>query len=164
MVKAILTWKEKNPNLYEFILFNIMSNVATVTNFVVLWISSSLIFTILTNRPFEWLIFNYPVEASGLGGFLSFVTAYIAAQIVNYFVQKNIVFGSNKSGKKSIGWYILTVLVAGVISVWLPPYIIEVTSPIVGGAAPTVANIVNILVQVAINYPMLKFVIMKKRK
>jgi putative flippase GtrA len=164
MVKAILVWKEKNPNLYEFILFNIMSNVATVTNFVVLWISTSLIFTRLTDRSFEWFIFNYPVEAYGLGGFLSFLTAYTAAQIVNYFVQKKIVFKSENNLKKSIGWYIITVLVAGIISIWLPPYVIELTSPFIGGAAPTFANMVNIFVQVAVNYPMLKFVIMKKRK
>lgn len=164
MVKVLLAWKEKNPNLYEFVLFNIMSNVATVTNFVVLWLSTSLVFASLSNRPFDWFIFDYPVEAYGLGGFLSFLTAYTVAQIVNYFVQKKIVFQADNSLKKGIGWYILTVLVAGIISIWLPPYVIFYTSPIIGGAAPTVANIINICVQVAINYPMLKFVIMKKRK
>ena len=162
MVNAIKAWKDKNPNLYEFIMFNILSNVATATNFIVLWVSSSFLFANLTNRPFNWFIFNYPIEADGLGGFLSFLAAYIAAQIVNYFVQKNLVFKSDNNLKKSIGWYILTVVVAGIISIWLPPYVIELTAPIIGGWAPTVANVVNIVVQVAVNYPMMKFVIMKK--
>lgn len=161
MVSAVKAWKEKNPNLYEFIMFNILSNVATATNFVVLWLSVSFIFANLTSRPFNWLIFNYPVEADGLGGFLSFLVAYTMAQIVNYFVQKNLVFKSDNNLKKSISWYIFTVVAAGIISVWLPPYIIELTSPIVGRWAPTMANAVNIVVQVAINYPMMKFVIMK---
>lgn len=162
MVSAIKAWQEKNPNLYEFIMFNILSNVATVTNFTVLWISSAWIFAGLSGESFNWFIFNYPTEAGGLGGFLSFLLAYTAAQIVNYLVQKNLVFKSDNNLKNSIGWYILTVVVAGIISIWLPPYVIELTAPIVGGFAPTVANAVNIGVQVAINYPMLKFVIMKK--
>lgn len=31
-------------DLYEFILFNIMSNVASIVNFIVLWIGTSLLF------------------------------------------------------------------------------------------------------------------------
>ncbi|WP_206538328.1 hypothetical protein [Listeria floridensis] len=45
---------------------------------------------------------------------------------------------------------------------WLPPYVIQILQPALGGFAPTVANIVNIVVQVIINYPMMKFIIMKK--
>ena len=63
---------------------------------------------------------------------------------------------------KTIGWYILTVAVAGVVSTALPGYLTPVLSRYVGGFAATVANIVNIILQVIINYPMLKFVVMKK--
>ena len=33
---AIKKWIEEHPTAWEFILFNILSNVATVTNFVVM--------------------------------------------------------------------------------------------------------------------------------
>lgn len=162
MIQAIKRWKEKHPDLYEFILFNIMSNVATITNFCVLWLGTGFIFKMLSERPFDWFIFHYSAENGGLGGFLSFLLAYICAQIVNFIVQRKIVFGANGSIAKSLPWYIGTVTVAGIISVWLPPYVIGLLTPYVGGFAATLANVLNIIIQVLINYPMLKFVIMKK--
>ncbi len=162
MIKAILAWKKNHPDLYEFILFNIMSNVATITNFCVLWLSSGLIFAGLKEKAFQWFIFDYSVENGGLCGFLSFLLAYVCAQIVNFIVQRKVVFGANCKIAKVLPWYILTVGVAGLISVWLPPYMIGLMLPYVGGFAATIANIINIVIQVLINYPMMKFVIMKK--
>lgn len=164
LIRAILSWKEKHPDLYEFILFNIMSNVATITNFCVLWIGNGLLFSAFAQKEFHWFIFDYPVKNSGLGGFLSFLLAYVCAQIVNFIVQRKVVFGADVEIGKVIVPYVLTVLVAGIISIWLPPHVIGVLNPYVGGFAATIANVVNIVIQVVINYPMMKFVIMKKSK
>lgn len=163
MVEKIKLWKSKHPDLYEFILFNIMSNVATITNFIVLWLSTGFLFHGLSSTGFQWFIFDYPASEGGLGGFLAFLLAYVCAQIVNFIVQRKVVFGANGNIGKSLPWYILTVTVAGIISIWLPPYVIRWVEPFVGGFAPTIANIVNIVLQVVINYPMMKFVIMKKK-
>ncbi|MGB4660484.1 MAG: GtrA family protein [Mobilitalea sp.] len=161
-MNKIKIWKEKHPNLYEFILFNIMSNVATITSFCVLWLGNSWLFKAYAERDFSWFIFDYPVVNGGLSGFLAFLLAYLCAQTVNFFVQKNIVFGSTRKTSKVLPWYILTVTVAGIISIWLPPHIIALIQPQVGKFAATLANVVNIVVQVVINYPMMKLVIMKK--
>lgn len=161
-MEAIRRWKTAHPDLWEFILFNILSNCATVTNFVVLWLTTGILFANL-NEPFQWFIFDYSAEGSGgLGGFLGFLVAYICAQIVNYIVQRKLVFGATVDISKTIGWYILTVTVAGLISIALPGYITPILSQYVGGFAATVANVINIFLQVVINYPMMKFVIMKK--
>lgn len=163
MIEAIKAWKSKHPDLYEFILFNIMSNVATITNFVVLAITTNFIFKALENQTFQWFIFDYSLENGGLSGFLGFLTAYVAAQIVNFIVQRKVVFGANCNIIKVLPWYIATVVVAGILSIWLPPYVISFVTPYIGSTAATyVANIVNIVLQVVINYPMMKFVIMKK--
>lgn len=163
MIEAIKAWKSKHPDLYEFILFNIMSNVATITNFVVLAITTNFIFKALEGQPFQWFIFDYSLENGGLSGFLGFLTAYVAAQIVNFIVQRKVVFGANCNIIKVLPWYIATVVVAGILSIWLPPYVISFVTPYIGSTAATyVANIVNIVLQVVINYPMMKFVIMKK--
>ena len=162
MIETVKRWKAAHPDLWEFILFNILSNCATVTNFVVLWITTGLVFSGL-NQPFKWFIFDYTAEGSGgLGGFLGFLVAYVCAQVVNYIVQRKLVFGATVDISKTIGWYILTVAVAGIISVALPGYITPILSEYVGGFAATVANVINIILQVIINYPMMKFVIMKK--
>ncbi len=162
MKEKFLTWKKDHPDLYEFILFNVMSNVATFTNFLVLWLSTPFFTNLFGTASFDWFIFHYSEEAKGLSGFLAFLLAYVCAQIVNFFVQRKVVFGSNNDISKAIPWYVLTVTVAGIISIWLPPYVIDFIEPYVGGLAPTIANIVNIFLQVVINYPMMKFVIMKK--
>lgn len=159
---AIRKFKEKHPDLFEFIMFNIMSNVATITNFIVLWIGTGLLFASLSEINFHWFIFNYSATEGGLAGFLSFLLAYVCAQIVNFIVQRKFVFSATVDIKKVLPWYILTVTVAGILSVWLPPYMIKLTQPFLHGFAPTFANIVNIVLQVVINYPMMKFKIMKK--
>ena len=40
LVQIVKKFKHEHPDVYEFILFNIMSNVATITNFLVLWLIS----------------------------------------------------------------------------------------------------------------------------
>lgn len=157
-------WIEAHPDLWEFIKFNVLSNVATITNFVVLWLGTNYLFTAYANDPFQWGIFDYSVKNGGLTGFLSFLVAYIAAQIVNYIVQRKLVFGATVDIKSTMHWYILTVVVAGILSIVLPPYVIEMVTGlgISLGVAQLIANVVNIVVQVVINYPMMKFVIMKK--
>lgn len=162
MSNAFHRWKEQHPDLWEFILFNLLSNCATVTNFVVLWLSSAFLFSGLT-QPFRFLIFDYSSPTSGgLGGFLAFLLAYVLAQVVNYFVQRKLVFGATVDIHKTLGWYILTVTVAGIVSVALPGYLVPLLTPYAGGFSATIANAVNIVLQVAINYPMMKFIIMKK--
>ena len=166
MAEIMQGWKSRHPDLYEFILFNIMSNVATIVNFLVLALASGVLFRGLSDVPFRWLIFDYPVKASGDGGlcgFLGFLMAYICAQVVNFFVQRKVVFGANGAIGKTLPWYILTVVTAGVISIWLPPHVMSMTEGAIGGTAATyLANGINIIVQVAINYPMMKYVVMKK--
>lgn len=75
-------------------------------------------------------------------------------------VQRKVVFSATCNILKVLPWYILTV--AGIISIWLPPYVMAVIRPHVGDMSATLANAINIMLQVLINYPMLKFVIMKK--
>ncbi len=162
MIEKIKEWKVDHPDLYEFIMFNILSNVATITNFVVLWISTPIFLNMFGLTEFNWFIFHYNEKANGVAGFLAFLLAYVCAQIVNYIVQRKLVFSSNSDMSKSIPWYILTVTIAGIISVWLPQYTVTLLEPYVGSLAPTCANFINIFVQVVINYPMMKFVIMKK--
>lgn len=163
MINAIKSWGEEHPDLWEFIKFNVLSNVATVTNFVGLWISTTFLFSSLQSQPFQWFIFDYSVDNGGLGGFLSFLLAYVMAQIVNYFVQRYLVFKASNQISKTIHWYILTVVVAGILSMVLPPYVIGLLTNwgFSLGVAQLLANVVNIIVQVVVNYPMMKFVIMK---
>lgn len=163
-MKDIKKWVEQHPTIWEFILFNALSNVATVTNFVVMWICTGFLFTAFSRLPFRFLIFNYTNVESDLGlcGFLSFLVATACAQAINFFVQKNFVFKSNAAFAQAVPKYIGLAVVLVIVSAALPAYsqTLFVNLGIPQGIAPTLANLVNILVQVALSYPAMKFWIM----
>ncbi len=166
-MNAIKKWIDTHPNLWEFILFNLLSNCATITNFVVMWMCTGFVFTRFADQPFEFFIFNYTNVENDLGlcGFLSFLVATAAAQTVNFFVQKNLVFKSNAAFSKAVPKYILLAVVLVILSAALPAYsqMLLVNMGIPQGIVPTLANVVNILMQVVISYPAMKFFIMPKQ-
>ena len=84
------SWRDRHPDLWEFILFNILSNISTVTRFVMTWVGAAVFVSGLAlTRPFSFLIFDYTsANSGGLGGFLTFLLAEVLAQVVNFFVQK----------------------------------------------------------------------------
>lgn len=157
-------WIKEHPKLWEFILFNVLSNVSTVVNFLVMWLCTGFIFSGFRQIPFAFFIFRYTdVERDlGLCGFLSFLTATACAQAVNFFVQKNFVFRSNAAFAKAVPKYIVLAVSLVVISAALPAYSQGLFSQIglPSGIIPALATIVNILVQVGISYPAMKFWIM----
>ena len=164
---AIKKWIDGHPTLWEFIKFNILSNVATVTNFVVMWVCTGFIFKSFSGQPFQFFIVNYTTpESLMLCGFLSFLVATAAAQTVNFFVQKNWVFKSNAQFAKAVPKYIVLAVVLVILSAALPAYsqALFINIGIPAGIAPTLANIVNILMQVVISYPTMKFWVMPDQK
>jgi len=159
-------WVEDHPDLWEFILFNLLSNCATVTNFVVMWLGTGFLFKGLKEMPFKFFIFDYTTEASlMLCGFLSFLIATAAAQTVNFFVQKNWVFKSNAAFASAVPKYIFLAVVLVIVSAALPAYSQQllIKAGVAAGVVPTIANIINILVQVVLSYPTMKFWIMPKQ-
>lgn len=166
-MKGIKNWISEHPNIWEFILFNVLSNVATVVNFAVMWICTGFVFSALNRTPFRFLIFNYTNVESDLGlcGFASFLMATACAQTVNFFVQKNFVFRSNAAFAQAVPKYICLAVVLVIVSAALPAYsqTLLVNTGIPQGVVPTLANIVNILVQVVLSYPTMKFWIMPKQ-
>lgn len=165
---ALKRWIGTHPNLWEFILFNLLSNCATIVNFLSMWLCTGILFAPLRDQPFQFLFFDYTDVANDLGlcGFLSFLAATAAAQAVNFFVQKNLVFRSNAQFRQAIPKYILLAVVLVLISAALPAYsqafLLRLGLPQV--LVPTAANLINIVVQVVLSYPTMKFWIMPSGK
>lgn len=160
-------WLSEHQNLKEFILFNLLANCATLTNFLVMWLCTGVIFKGISDKPFKFLFFDYSTpESLMLCGFLSFLIATTAAQIVNYIVQKNLVFKSDASFEEAIPKYVVMVIVLVIVSTVLPGYSQKffMSIGVLEKLAPTLANMCNILIQVVISYPSMKFWIMPKKK
>ena len=158
-------WIRKHPNIWEFILFNVLSNCATIVNFVTMWFCTLFLFRGLSDVPFRFLIFDYTAaESQGLCGFLSFLTSTALAQTVNFFVQRNWVFKSDAAFAKAVPKYICLAVILVLISAALPAYSQRVFTGlgIPEGLVPTMANLLNIVVQIVLTYPAMKLWIMPK--
>lgn len=164
MLEAFKAWTEKHATLWEFILFNVLSNISTICRFVFTWIGTALFVDALgLVTPFRLLIFNYTgADSNGLGGFLTFLIAEVVAQIVNYFVQKKWVFKNSEDFGEAAPKFAVLAVVIVVVNLVLPGRIIDlcVGMGMDDTLASTIASIVNTLLAVVVSYPALKFWVM----
>lgn len=158
----------KYPNLWEFIKFNVLSNISTITRFVLVWIFTGLFVTAMhMTQPFKFLIFNYQdPTTNGLGGFLTFLIAEVAAQAVNFVVQMKWVFKSDSTFMQAAWKYVVLAVIIVVVNLVLPGYITKICTGWGWNNAisSTLASVVNTLLAVVISYPLLKWWIMPKNK
>lgn len=166
-VGPIRQWIKDHPNIWEFILFNLLSNISTITRFVVTWIGTAIFISGMgLTQPFHVLIFNYDTQGNGLGGFLTFLLAEVLAQVVNFFVQMKWVFKSDSSFKDAAWKYVILVVIIVVVNLVLPGYVTGLCQGwgMGAGIAGTIASVVNTLLAVIVSYPLLKFWVMPKSK
>lgn len=164
-VGPIRQWIKDHPNIWEFILFNLLSNISTITRFVVTWIGTAIFISGMgLTQPFHFLIFNYDTQGNGLGGFLTFLLAEALAQVVNFFVQMKWVFKSDSSFKDAAWKYVILAVIIVVVNLVLPGYVTGLCQGwgMGAGIAGTIASVVNTLLAVIVSYPLLKFWVMPK--
>ena len=164
-VGPIRRWIKDHPNIWEFILFNVLSNISTITRFVVTWIGTAIFISGMgLTQPFHFLIFNYDTQGNGLGGFLTFLLAEVLAQVVNFFVQMKWVFKSDSSFRDAAWKYVILAVIIVVVNLVLPGYITGLCQGwgMNAGVAGTIASVVNTLLAVVVSYPLLKFWVMPK--
>lgn len=162
-MKGIKLFRDRHAGWYEFIMFNLLSNIATITNFIVLNIGISILFVSFAETPFSFWVFDYSADSGGLGGFLAFLLSYACAQIVNFIVQRKLVFKANNKLGLNIVIYVATIVMVYLICLYVPTIILAPLTNWFGSFwAVNLTNLVNIIIQVVIIYPVLKFVVMKK--
>ena len=136
---AFQQWKEEHQALWEFILFNILSNVSTVARFVVTWVGTAL---------------------TGGAGMAVVFLAELASQVVNYFVQMKFVFKSTADFSKSAPKYAVLALIIIVMNSFIVPKVgqlligADMAAGLVNGVVVPVAGT---LLAVVISFPLLKF-------
>lgn len=165
MIEKIKEFRDTHADMYEFIMFNILSNVATLVSFVVINLGNKVLFTNYADVDFEFWVFDYSVANGGLCMFLSFLLSYVLAQSVNFVVQRKVVFKSNSDFEKAVPIYIIMVVSMYFLCMYVQTIVVGPLMMIMDKTlAVNVSNIIVIIVQVVISYPMMKFVIMPKNK
>jgi putative flippase GtrA len=132
-------WTEDHQALWEFILFNVLSNVSTIARFVVTWVGTAI--------------------TGGAGTVVVFL-AELIAQVVNYFVQMKFVFKSTADFSKSAPKY----AVLAVLIIVMNSFLVPMAGNMLIGAGVAESLVNNVVVPVAgtllavvISFPLLKF-------
>jgi putative flippase GtrA len=131
----------QNPRLGRLLreggLFVLVSNAITVLKALALLVLPE-VFAFLGSRdfgfpglglelfgvPFRWYIIGYSAEAGGLAYFTAYVTAMVAGEVVNFFLQRRLVFRSHGNILVQAVWYtaafcVVTCVVNSVNCVWV---------------------------------------------
>lgn len=183
-------FKEKHPVLAQFIVFFIISNGVTVLQMVLMPLLKFIFdFTSLVSTNFQILpigqnldgsayyVFNYAAGSivSGGGGGLAYFLAVeitlLIAQIINFFLQRNVTFKSNTSVIKAATWYfiawvIISIGAAALQGLYKTP-IYNLLMDLMGqNAGMTVADIITMIINSAISFwvffPILKIIFKEK--
>ncbi|WP_080848739.1 hypothetical protein [Cytobacillus gottheilii] len=170
-------YKEKHPNIAQFLVFFILSNGITVLQLVLMPVFKSIFAqTALVSTNFQVLqigqnfdgspyyVFDYAAGALAAGGggglayFLAVQITIAIAQIINFFAQRSITFKSNSNIWKAAFWYvvayiIITIGAAAAQGFYKAPiYDLLMNTWGFGGAGETAADVITMIINSAISF------------
>ena len=154
---SFATWTQEHQGVWEFIKFNVLSNISTIARIVLTAVGTAIFVDALRmTEPFQFLIFDY--RDTGVGAFVTFLIAEVMAQVVNFFVQMKWVFKSDSSFKDAAWKYAILAVIIVVVNLVLPGYVTGLCQGwgMGAGLAGTVASVVNTLLAVIVSFPVLK--------
>lgn len=177
MVDIWVKYKEKHPNIAQFLVFFMLSNGITVLQFILMPLLKSIFGqTSLVNTNFQimqfghnfdgspYYVFDYAAGAlsnGGGGGLAYFLAVQITigiAQVINFFAQRNITFKSNNNIWKAAFWYVvayilITIGAAAAQGFYKAPiYNLLMNTWGWGSAGETTADVITMLINSAISF------------
>jgi hypothetical protein len=184
-------FRTKHPELSKFLMFFIFSNGVTLLQLALMplfrWAFAS--FTNLVGVNFQALpvgsnvdgsqyyMFDYaagdlPEGGGGLAYFLSVQITLLIAQVINFFLQRNVTFKSNTSIWVAAAWYAIAYIVIsfvaaaaqGFYKAWIYDLFINTWGG--GSTGAVAADIVTVIINSAISfwvfYPIFKVIFRQK--
>ncbi|MCR6097731.1 hypothetical protein HXA31_00210 [Salipaludibacillus agaradhaerens] len=177
VLKFWTNYKEKHPNVAQFLVFFLLSNGVTVLQFILMPLFKSIFAqTALVDTSFRVLqfgqnfdgspyyVFDYAAGALAAGGggglayFLAVQITIAIAQIINFFAQRSITFKSNSNIWKAAFWYliayvIITIGAAAAQGFYKAPiYELLMNTWGMGSFGETVADVVTMTINSAIAF------------
>ncbi|WP_019640562.1 hypothetical protein [Paenibacillus fonticola] len=170
-------YKDKHPNMTQFLVFFILSNGVTVLQIVVMPLFKSIFAkTALVGMNFQILqigsnfdgsqyyVFDYAagtLSSGGGGGLAYFLAIQISiamAQIINFFAQRNITFKSNSNIWKAAFWYVVAYFVISIGAAAAqgfykaPIYNLLMNTWGMGSTGETTADVITMIINSAISF------------
>lgn len=166
----------KRPGLAQFVVFFIFSNGITLVQLVLMPVSKALFeLTPLVDTTFQalpvgsnvdgsqYFVFDYaagplPMGGGGLAYFLAVQVTIGIAQVINFFLQRNVTFRSNTSVSRAAFWYLIAYVVitfgaAALQGLYKAPiYELLATTWGLGATGTIIADIVTVIINAAISF------------
>lgn len=184
MIRAIrerwAAFEAARPTLAQLVLFVAMNVGVTVLQLVLMPVFKAIFgVTPLVEVPFQALplgdffIFDYaagplPEGGGGLAYFLAVQVTLAIAQVINFFLQRNVTFKSNSDPWRAALWYAIAYVVisfgaAALQSVYKAPvYELLITTWGLGASGEAIADIatmlINALISCAVFFPIFKVI------
>lgn len=170
-------FKEKHPTVAQFLVFFILSNGITVLQLVLMPLFKGIFgHTSLVSTNFQILrvghnfngspyyVFDYAAGAIASGGggglayFLAVQITLAIAQIINFFLQRNITFKSKSNIWKAAFWYVIAYIFISIGAAALqglykaPIYNLLMNTWKMGSLGETLADFITMIINCAISF------------
>lgn len=152
--------------VWQFIKFIMVSLLAMIVQFTLLNILARIpAIHNLYATDFQWFVFKYAAADGGLGYFIAFNTANIAAQIVAFFVNRKKTFGSSSNIAVTLPIYMIFTVALICFSAWLSPTIYGALVAKTGETwALNIATMVCSMIQFFLYFPVDKLLFHQKKE
>lgn len=186
-------FSDSHPSLAQFLMFFIVSNGVTALQLLMMPAFKSVFgMTDLVNTNFQvwhigsnlngvpYYVFNYPsgtLASGGGGGYAYFLAVEISigiAQVINFFLQRNVTFKANNNYWKAAFWYILAYIIISIGASALqglyktPIYDLFINIWSMGSLGETIADAITMIINSAISFwvffPIFKFIFSEKKE
>jgi len=158
-------WKARHQTAWQLILYLLLGCITTAVEMAFFTVFHFWVFVPFRDQPFSWWIIDYSVENGGMTAFLTFANSYAIAQVFNFFLQRKTTFKANNNIAKSAIMYAVMVIFIYFFQLYLPTLI---RAPLVGVLGVTfgdlLAKTINMSSSTLIEFPLNKWVIMRRRE
>ena len=157
--------KGRHPVRYQFLFFEAMGGIVTAVDFAIFALCRYLLFTSYLDTPFSIWIFSYPVDKGGLCAFLAFSISFAVAKVLSFCLQRWVTFHADNSLAASATMFAVMVLFVLLVNTYLPLLTLGFLTRWFGaGWAGSIAKGINMVASIFIEFPIDKFVIMRRKK
>ena len=175
--KCWSNFSKEHPGLAQFIVFFVVSNGVTLLQMILMpFIKNMFGMTSLVDMSFQigqigsnldgspYYIFNYGAGALSEGGggglayFLAVQITMAVAQVINFFLQRNVTFKSKTNVWKAAGWYVIAYIIISIGAAALqglykaPIYNLFMNTWNMGATGETMADAITMIINCAISF------------
>lgn len=171
------SFEDKHPAMAQFIIFFMVSNGVTVLQMILMpFFRNVFEMTALVNTNFQighigsnldgspYYIFNYGAGTLSMGGggglayFLAVEITMAIAQVINFFLQRNVTFKANNGVFKAAVWYVIAYVIITIGAAALqglykaPVYDLFMNRFHLGRGGETMADVITMLINSAVSF------------